>query len=102
MPTSAIATHVDTASPAYQKNARRMVELVTEIKNQELAMHEGGGAKAIEAQHKKGRLIARERITRLLDHDTRFFELGVYAGYEMYRHDHGTRARLRPLGDDHR
>jgi acetyl-CoA carboxylase carboxyltransferase component len=85
MPTSAIATHVDTNSPAYQKNARRMVELVAEIKNQEIALHEGGGAKAIEAQHKKGRLTARERIARLLDPDTRFFELGVYAGFEMYQ-----------------
>jgi acetyl-CoA carboxylase carboxyltransferase component len=85
MPTSAIATHVDTNSLAYQKNARRMVELVAEIKNQEIALHEGGGAKAIEAQHKKGRLTARERIARLLDPDTRFFELGVYAGFEMYQ-----------------
>src|SRR5580698_7720721 len=85
MPISAIATHIDTESPAYQKNARRMVELVTEIKNQETTLHEGGGAKAIEGQHKKGRLTARERIARLLDHDTRFFELGVYAGYDMYQ-----------------
>jgi acetyl-CoA carboxylase carboxyltransferase component len=85
MPTSAIATRIDTNSAAYQKNASRMVELVAEIKNQEIALHEGGGAKAIEAQHKKGRLTARERIARLLDPDTRFFELGVYAGFEMYQ-----------------
>jgi acetyl-CoA carboxylase carboxyltransferase component len=85
MPTSAIATHIDTNSTAYQKNASRMVELVTEIKNQEIALHEGGGSKATESQHKKGRLTARERIALLLDHDTRFFELGVYAGFEMYQ-----------------
>jgi 3-methylcrotonyl-CoA carboxylase beta subunit len=85
MPTSAIATKIDPNSAAYQKNARLMVELVTEIKNQEATLHEGGGAKAIEAQHKKGRLTARERITRLLDPDARFFELGVYAGFEMYQ-----------------
>jgi acetyl-CoA carboxylase carboxyltransferase component len=85
MPASTIATHVDTNSPAYEKNARRMVELVAEIKNQEIVLHEGGGAKAIDAQHKKGRLTARERIARLLDPDTRFFELGVYAGFEMYQ-----------------
>jgi acetyl-CoA carboxylase carboxyltransferase component len=85
MPPPAIATRIDTESTAYQKNARRMVELVAEIKNQEIGLHEGGGAKAIEAQHKKGRLTARERIARLLDSDTRFFELGVYAGFEMYQ-----------------
>ena len=38
----------------------------------------------IEAQHKKGRLTARERIARLIDPKTPFFELGVYAAYEMY------------------
>ena len=84
-PGSAIATRIDTNSAAYQSNARRMVELMTELKNQETALHEGGGAKAIEAQHKKGRLTARERIALLLDPDTRFFELGVYAGFEMYQ-----------------
>src|SRR6202011_636053 len=61
-----------------------MVDLVTEIKNQEVETHQGGGAKAIEAQHKKGRLTARERIAKLIDPHTPFFELGIYAAYEMY------------------
>jgi 3-methylcrotonyl-CoA carboxylase beta subunit len=61
-----------------------MVDLVAEIKNQEAMIEQGGGAKAIEAQHKKGRLTARERIARLIDPHTSFFELGIYAAYEMY------------------
>ena len=61
-----------------------MIERVTEIKNEEETIRQGGGAKAIEAQHKKGRLTARERIARLIDPKTEFFELGIYAGYEMY------------------
>src|SRR5262249_34904090 len=44
---------------------------------------EGGGAKAIESQHAKGRLTARERIQRLVDPGT-FFELGIYAANRMY------------------
>ena len=61
-----------------------MVELLTEIKNQEEQIRQGGGAKAIESQHKKGRLTARERIERLIDPQTPLFELGIYAAYEMY------------------
>ena len=61
-----------------------MVNLVTEIKNQEVEIQNGGGAKAVEAQHKKGRLTARERIAKLIDPRTPFFELGIYAAYEMY------------------
>ena len=44
----------------------------------------GGGASAIERQHAKGRLTARERIERLVDPGTRFVELGVWAGWQMY------------------
>ncbi|MCX7665329.1 MAG: acyl-CoA carboxylase subunit beta [Gemmataceae bacterium] len=41
----------------------------------------GGGPKAIQRQHEKNRLTARERIA-LLSSD--FFELGLWAGWEMY------------------
>ena len=61
-----------------------MVDRLTEIKNEEEQIRQGGGAKAIEAQHKKGRLTARERIAKLIDPQTDFFELGLYAAFEMY------------------
>jgi len=73
------------SSPEFEQNVRRMVDLLTEIKNEEARLHEGGGAKAAEAQHKKGRLTARERIARLIDPGTEFFELGIYAAYKMYQ-----------------
>jgi len=79
-----ITTGIDTATPAFEKNSREMIRHLTEIKNEEEAIRQGGGAKAIEAQHKKGRLTARERIARLIDPKSEFFELGIYAGYEMY------------------
>ncbi len=41
----------------------------------------GGGAKAIERQHEKKRLTARERIALLCDD---FFELGLWAAWNMY------------------
>lgn len=45
----------------------------------------GGGLSNIEKQHQKGRLTVRERLKLLLDPDTRFFELGTFAAYEMYQ-----------------
>src|SRR5229473_2013328 len=47
-------------------------------------IRQGGGPKAIESQHKKGRLTARERVARLIDPGSQFFELGIYAAFEMY------------------
>lgn len=44
----------------------------------------GGGYKAIERQHEKGRLTARERIERLVDEGSHVQELGLWAGYGMY------------------
>jgi len=61
-----------------------MVELLTAIKNEEEKIRQGGGAKAIESQHKKNRLTARERVAALIDPGTHFFELSIYAAHEMY------------------
>jgi 3-methylcrotonyl-CoA carboxylase beta subunit len=81
---SVLKTSVNNKAPQFDKNADRMTDLLTEIKNQEEQIREGGGTKAIEAQHKKNRLTARERIAALIDPGTHFFELGIYAAYEMY------------------
>src|SRR5689334_13235685 len=61
-----------------------MIDLLTEIKNEEEQIRQGGGTKGIESQHKKGRLTARERIGKLIDPGSQFFELGIYAAFEMY------------------
>ena len=84
MASPALDSHINRESADFTKNTRSLVDLLTEIKNQEQQISEGGGAKAIESQHKKGRLTARERIAKLIDPKTTFFELGIYAAYEMY------------------
>jgi 3-methylcrotonyl-CoA carboxylase beta subunit len=78
-------TAIDRDSPGFQTNLRAMVDLLTQIKNQEEAIRQGGGAKAIESQHKKKRLTARERLALLLDPGTEFFELGIFAAFGMYK-----------------
>ena len=84
MSASVLKTTVNVKSPEFEKNARRIVDLLTKIKNEEEQIRQGGGAKAIDSQHKKGRLTARERIAKLIDPGSQFFELGIYAAYEMY------------------
>jgi 3-methylcrotonyl-CoA carboxylase beta subunit len=79
-----IGKRVDTSSPAFEKNSRQMIDRLTQIKNEEEQIRQGGGAKAIESQHKKGRKTARKRVARLIDPGTELFELGLYTAYEMY------------------
>ena len=45
----------------------------------------GGGQKRIEAQHKKGKLTARERIEVLLD-DNSFNEIGMFVKGKSSQH----------------
>ena len=84
MAASVLKTSVNATSPEFEKNHRRVIDLLTQIKNEEEEIRQGGGPKAIESQHKKGRLTARERIAKLIDLGAQFFELGIYAAYEMY------------------
>ncbi|HKV24985.1 MAG TPA: acyl-CoA carboxylase subunit beta [Candidatus Acidoferrum sp.] len=84
MPASVLKTGVKSKSPDFEKNHRRLVDLVAQIKNEEEQIRKGGGTKAIESQHKKGRLTARERIALLIDPGASLFELGIYTAYQMY------------------
>ena len=84
LPTNVIPNSIDTASARYEKNMRELAHKMTEIRNQEVVINEGGGAKAIESQHKKNRMTARERLGKLLDPGVEFFELGLYAAHGMY------------------
>ncbi|HUO35949.1 MAG TPA: acyl-CoA carboxylase subunit beta [Candidatus Acidoferrum sp.] len=84
MSEAAIETHIKTKAPDFERNSRAMIDRLTAIKNEEEQIRQGGDGKAIESQHKKGRLTARERIAKLVDPKTEFFELGLYAAYEMY------------------
>src|SRR6202045_1157533 len=56
-----------------------------EILKEEALLRQGGGKAGLERQRKLGRLPARERIAQLLDKDARFFEIGLWAAYKMYK-----------------
>ncbi len=67
-----------------QTTAESLSELTARIMAEEAEIAVGGGQAAIERQHEKGRLTARERIARLIDEGTEFFELAIWAGWQMY------------------
>ncbi len=50
----------------------------------------GGGQKAIEKQHRAGKLTARERVQKLIDPGKPFFEIGTLAGWQLYPEYGGT------------
>ena len=81
---NALASKLDPKAKKPQTNAASMLALLAAVRQQEAAIREGGGAKAIESQHAKKRLTARERLQLLLDPETEFLELGLFAAFGMY------------------
>src|SRR4026207_2061340 len=54
------------------------------IAEEEAVLREGGGKAGHERQRKMGGLAVRERLRQLLDKDSPFFEIGLWAAYKMY------------------
>lgn len=59
-------------------------QLSQQFLKEEAAIAEGGGSDGKERQKRLGRLTARERLELLLDKDTEFVELGLWAAWKMY------------------
>jgi len=79
-----LTTRIDPTSSRFEKNMRAMADLVARVRNEEEKIRQGGGPKAIENQHSKSRLTARERVALLLDPGTELFEAAIYAAHGMY------------------
>ena len=86
-----LTTKVDPTSARFEANMRFLADLMSQVRNEGETICEGGGPKAIDNQHNKGRLTARERIELLADPET-FFELGLYAAHGMYEEWGGAAA----------
>ncbi|GAB5409048.1 MAG: carboxyl transferase domain-containing protein [Balneolaceae bacterium] len=67
-------------------------DFINTLQEQESKIKLGGGESRIQKEHAKGKLTARERISELIDKDSDFYELGLWAGYEMYEEEGGCPA----------
>ena len=68
----------------YKKNRDYLGSLVTQIREKESIIKQGGGAKAAERQRAKGRMTVRDRLAALLDPGTKFQEIGLFVAHNMY------------------
>jgi 3-methylcrotonyl-CoA carboxylase beta subunit len=62
----------------------RLNDLTQQFLNEEATIREGGGLEGKKRQERLGRLIARDRLRLLLDPDSEFLELGIWAAWKMY------------------
>ena len=66
------------------ENESRFIDLINEINDNVNNIYRCGGELAIEKQHSKGKMTARERVKYLIDKGSFFNEIGRFAAYEMY------------------
>ena len=71
-------------NPHPKEDNRSLHKLAEEIHEQEAVLQKGGAEQGRDRQKRLGRLTARERLALLLDDESSFLELGIWAGYEMY------------------
>jgi acetyl-CoA carboxylase carboxyltransferase component len=79
-----LASKLSTADPSFAENRTHMAELVAELRRRVEQARQGGGPAAIKKHTARGKLLARDRIERLIDPDSPFLELSPLAAFEMY------------------
>ncbi|AXT59439.1 acyl-CoA carboxylase subunit beta [Aquimarina sp. AD10] len=72
----------------FNKNEDHNKLLVSDLRQRLAKVKLGGGEKRIEKLHAKGKMTARERVSYLLDKDSKSIEIGAFAGEDMYE-EHG-------------
>ncbi|MFM7646260.1 MAG: acyl-CoA carboxylase subunit beta [Sphingomonadales bacterium] len=76
----------------FNQNEDHLRSLLSQLEQRAAQIRLGGGKKAIEKQKAKNKKTARERIEYLIDKDSPFTELGLFAGYELYEEQGGCPA----------
>ncbi len=69
----------------FNQNEDAMKLLLSAVERKMSEIKLGGGAKRIEKLHAEGKMTARERIQYLIDDTKDFFEIGGFAGLDMYQ-----------------
>ncbi len=81
-----LGSALDTRSAAFAANAAAMEEKLAEVRRLEQAVRDNSASKR-ELFEKRGQILPRERVERLLDRGTPFLEIGSLAGYKMHDDD---------------
>ncbi len=82
-----IDSKIDTRSDAFAANKAAMEKAVAEMRARADVIAAGGGDRYNERHRKRGKLLVRERVARLLDGGAPFLEIGQFAAWDMYSGD---------------
>ena len=79
-----IQSNISTKSNEYKDNFENSQRLLSELKERIARVKQGGTESARQKHLSRGKLLTRDRVQHLLDHDTPFMELSSLAAWDMY------------------
>ncbi|RLD34937.1 MAG: methylcrotonoyl-CoA carboxylase [Bacteroidetes bacterium] len=79
-----LETKIDVNSKEFKENKKAFLELLGKYKGILKDVTKGGSENAINKHKERGKLLARERINKLIDPNTPFLELSQLAAYDQY------------------
>ncbi|MGQ0672923.1 MAG: carboxyl transferase domain-containing protein [Hyphomicrobium sp.] len=82
-----LTTTVDPSSPAFRANRVANAALAADLVAKRALVAAGGPAKARDRHTQRGKLLARDRVLRLIDPGSPFLELSQLAAFGMYSGD---------------
>jgi len=84
---TALATRIDAESETYRTYAAHNKALAAELRERVAEAALGGPEKHRERHVSRGKLLPRDRVSRLLDPGSPFLEIGQLAACDMYKHE---------------
>ena len=82
-----IRSTLDHNSEAFRRNAADMAVRLQELRDMAQRVRQGGGESARNKHISRGKILPRERITRLLDDASPFLEIGQLAATGLYKEE---------------
>jgi acetyl-CoA carboxylase carboxyltransferase component len=96
-----LSTNIDTSGVEFAETREYNLGLARELAERTRLIQRGGGDEAVRRHRARGKLLARERINRLLDPGSPFLELSPLAAWEMYEGDAPSAGIITGIGSVH-
>ena len=96
-----IESKINTASPEFTENKRAFLEILQQYEQTFATTVNGVPAQAVEKHRERGKLLARERISLLIDANTPFLELSPLAAFGMHNNEFPSAGIVTGIGVIH-
>ncbi|HWO57716.1 MAG TPA: carboxyl transferase domain-containing protein [bacterium] len=93
-----LGSYIDTCSADFAAQSQYHKSLAAQLRDRMAQVARGGPESAIATQRKRGKLLARERIEKLIDPQTPFLELSPLAAWGLYDNEMPSAGMVAGIG----